>query len=173
MKIFLRENWFKIGIVIAILLIVASFFYFHPFKNIFSNIVFQTVLSGTLVFVVGQMIQLFILEKVYKYRETLGRIDNRLKFYFKIIKNPGNDAHILERLHTSSQELLQLSCDLESCRKQLIFRSKQVDKNVAQASKLLFDLHVGVFGKSESMSAQNLKNLEEIRKLLNIPELSG
>ena len=119
------------------------------------------------------MIQLFILEKVYKYRETLGRIDNRLKFYYKIIKNPGNEAHAPERLQASSQELLQLSSDLESCRKQFIFRSKQTDKNVSQASNLLFDLHIGVFGKSTSMSDQNLKNLEEIRKLLNIPKLSG
>jgi len=141
-------------------------------NQMFSNIVFQTVISGTLVFILGQIIQIFILEKIYKYKETIGKIDNRLKFYFKIIKNPGDDAHILERLQTSSQELLQLSCDLESCRKQLIFRSKQTDKNVSQASKLLFDLHVGVFGKSENMSDQNLKNLEEIRKLLNIPKLS-
>ena len=141
-------------------------------SQIFSNIVFQTVLSGTLVFVVGQMIQLFILEKIYKYRETLGRIDNRLKFYFKIIKNPGNDAHIIERLQASSQELLQLSCDLESSRKQLIFRSNQMDKKVSQASNLLFDLHIGVFGKSVEMSDQNLEKLKEIRKLLNIPILS-
>lgn len=138
----------------------------------FSNIVFQTVLSGTLIYVLGQIIQMFILEKIYRYREVLGKIDNRLKFYFKIIKYPGNETHITERLQASSQELLQLSSDLESSRKQLIFRSKQMDKNVSQASRLLFDLHIGVFGKSENMSEQNLKKLEEIRKLLNIPNLS-
>ena len=138
----------------------------------FSNIVFQTVFSGTLVFVFGQITQLFILEKIYKYREILGKIDNRLKFYFKIIKNPGNDTHPQQRLQDSSQELLQLSCDLESSRKQLIFRCKQMDKNVSQASKLLFDLHIGIFAKSDNMSEQNLKNLAEIRKLLNIPELA-
>ncbi|MFH1522462.1 MAG: hypothetical protein ABIE43_01425 [Patescibacteria group bacterium] len=136
----------------------------------FSNIVFQTVLSGTLIYIFGQIIQMFILEKIYKYREILGKIDNRLKFYFKIIKVPGKSAHPIERLQASSQELLQLSCDLESCRKQLIFRSKQADKNVSQASKLLIDLHFGVFG--ENSSDKNLENLEEIRKLLNIPKLS-
>jgi len=138
----------------------------------FSNVVFQTVLSGTLIYVLGQIIQMFILEKIYKYKEILGKIDNRLKFYFKIIKNPGNDAHAIERLQACSHELLQLSSDLESCRKQLLFRSKQMDKNVSQASNLLFDLHIGVFGKSENMSEQNLNKLEEIRKLLNIPNLS-
>jgi hypothetical protein len=66
--------------------------------------------------------------------------------------------------------LLQLSCDLESCRKQLIFRSKQTDKNVSQASKLLIDLHFGVFGKNAS--DKNLENIENIRKLLNVPKLS-
>lgn len=140
--------------------------------QIFSNIVFQTVLSGTLVFVFGQWIQLFIVEKRYKYKETIGKIDNRLKFYLGIIKNPGTDAQRIERLQICSQELLQLSCDLESCRKQLVFRNKQTDKDVLRASKILIDLHFGVFGKSVDASDQNIKNLEEIRKLLNIPKLS-
>ena len=141
--------------------------------NLFSNIVFQTVLSGTLVFVLGQMVQMFMLEKIYKYRETIGRIDNRLKFYFIIIKNPGDYADSEERtkrLQFCSQELLQLSCDLEACRKQLIFRCKQKDKSVSRVSRLLIELHLGIFGKN--MSEKNLGNLKEIRKLLNIPILS-
>ena len=171
MKNFLKENWFKIGIIIF--LISVLFFYSYILRPFFSNIVFQTVFAGTLVFVFGQIIQMFILEKIYKYKKTIGKIDNRLKFYFKIIKNPGGEAHIIKRLQVSSQELLQLSCDLESSRKQLIFRSKQVDKKVSQASNLLFDLHIGVFGKSIQVSDQNLEKLKEIRKLLNIPILSG
>lgn len=166
MKTWLKENWFNVGILLAALIIILIMNFVY---QIFSNIVFQTVLSGTLVFVVGQIIQIFILEKIYKYRETLGRIDNRLKLYFKIIKNPGTDAHPIERLQVGSQELLQLSCDLESCRKQLIFRCKQMDKKVSEASELLMDLHFGVFNKS--MSDQNLKNLGKTRSLLNMPKL--
>ena len=108
----------------------------------------------------------------FSYRDGVKRICQ--KFNLKIIKNPGDDANSEERtkrLQFCSQELLQLSCDLESCRKQLIFRSKQTDKNVSQASELLIDLHFGVFNKNGS--DQNLKNLETIRKLLNITKLSG
>lgn len=142
--------------------------------NLFSNIVFQTVISGTLVFVFGQIIQLFVLEKVYKYKETLGRIDNRLKLYFKIFKNPGQaDQRVDDRVRVSSQELLQLSCDLESCRNQLRFRCKQMDKNVSQAANLLIDLHYGVFGESGGgENGENLKKVKKIRELLNIPTLS-
>jgi len=139
----------------------------------YSNVVFQTVLSGTLIYVLGQIIQMFILEKIYKYREILGKIDNRLKFYFKIIECPGNEAHPIERLQDASQELLQLSCDLESCRKQLIFRREETDKKVSEAANILIDLHFGVFGKSEERSEKNIQNIEKIRNLLNIPEFEN
>jgi hypothetical protein len=138
--------------------------------NLFQSIVFQTVMSGVLVFVLSEIIQKIFLEPFQKYKGVVGKIDSRLKFYFKIIENPGTDAQLIERLQICSQELLQLSCDLESCRKQLIFRSKQTDKNVSQASKLLIDLHFGVFGKNAS--DKNLENIENIRKLLNVPKLS-
>jgi len=142
-------------------------------KTILNSEVFLTVVSGTLVFVAGQTIQLFILEKIYKYKEILGRIDNRLKFYFKILKNPGRaDERIDNRVQDASQELLQLSCDLDACRKQLIFRCRQKDKNVSQASNLLIELHYDVFGENGGgSSGENLEKVEKIRKLLNIPRL--
>ena len=105
MKNFLKENWFKIIISIGILLIGALFFYSYTLKPFFSNIVFQTVFAGTFVFVFGQIIQMFILEKINRYKKIIGKIDNRLKFYFKIIKNPGMDESI-ERSRVCSQELL-------------------------------------------------------------------
>ena len=137
-------------------------------NQMFSNIVFQTVLSGVLVFVIGQSMYQLLIEKYFGYRRVVEKVDNRLRFYFKIIENPGNDAHPIERLQFCSQELLQLSCDLESCRRQLIFKSENIDKNVYQASNLLVDLHFGVFGKNISDSDKNLDNLKKIRNLLSI-----
>ncbi len=172
MKNWLKQNWFKFGLSILLVIFTVDIFYWDGARKMFSNIVFQTVLSGTLIFVFGQMIQIFVLERIYRYREIVGRIDNRLKFHFKIIKNPGDygdSEEVTKRLRFCSQELLQLACDLESSCKQLIFRSKQTDKNVSQASMLLVDLHFGVFGKSKS--EKNLENLKEIRRLLNIQEL--
>ena len=160
----LKENRFNVGVLLATLIILIMNFVYQ----FFLNIVFQTVLSGTLVFVFGQIIQKFILEKIYNYKEVIARIDNRLKLYLKIIKNPGTEAHPIERLRVCSQELLQLSCDLESQRKQLILRTKQKDKEISQVSALLMNLHFGVFGK-DTMSDKNLEDLKKIRKLLNIP----
>ena len=76
----------------------------------------------------------------------------------------------IERSRVCSQELLQLSCDLESHRKQLIFRCKKTDKDVSEAARLLIELHFSVFGKSKS--EENLENIKKIRELLNIPKLS-
>lgn len=142
-------------------------------ETILNSEVFLTVVSGTLVFVAGQIIQLFILEKIYKYKEILGRIDNRLKFYFKIFENPGRAYERIDnRVQVASQELLQLSCDLDACRKQLIFRCRQKDKSVSQASNLLIDLHYDVFGESGGGNdGENLRKVERIRELLNIPIL--
>lgn len=138
-------------------------------RQIFSNVVFQTVLAGTLVFVIGQMIQKSILDQYYAYRAILGRIDNRLKFHSKIIKNPGTDAHSRERLDTASQELLQLSSDLASYRRQLFFclLTKKTNEKVSEASVLLYELHIGVFLKDD-INDENLKKLERIRNLLNL-----
>jgi len=151
---------------VVIITSVMNFFY-----QIFSSVVFLTVLSGTLVYVIVHS----IFEKFYKYEEIIGKIDNKLKFYRLIIKNPGDKNGTDERtkmVRSCSQELLQLSCDLESSRKQLIIRSKKADKNVSQAAKLLMDLHIGVYGYSENTAVKNLENLKEIRKLLHILELS-
>ena len=47
--------------------------------------VFQTVLAGTLVFVVGQIIQNFILKPIQEYKRIVGKIDAGLLFYENIL----------------------------------------------------------------------------------------
>jgi len=136
--------------------------------QIFSNVVFQTVLAGTLVFVLGQIIQKSIIDVYYVYRGVIARIDNRLRYHLKIIKNPGKDTHTIERLQTASQEFLQLSADLASCRKQMIFRSRKMDEKVSEASMLLYGLHIEVFLR-EDHGDKNFEKLARIRDLLNLP----
>lgn len=136
-------------------------------SHILSSVVFQTVISGTFVLVLGQMIQKSILDNYYAYRGVIGKIDNKLMLYLKIIKNPGKDAHPIERLQVASQELLQLSSDLSSCRKQLFFRTQKIDRKVSEVSELLYALHIGVFLRND-VNDQNLKKLQKIRSLLNL-----
>lgn len=139
--------------------------------NFFSSTIFWTILSGTSVFVLGQIIQIFVLEKIYKYKEIVAKIDNRTKYYFKEIESPGTDAHPSQYLKFCSQELLQLSCDLESSYKQLIFRNGTKDRKITKVSELLIKLHYGVFGKGDNQPSINQKDISEIRSLLGITRL--
>ena len=60
-----------------------------------NNQVFYIVLSGTLVFVFGQILQKFFLEPIKDYKKTIGRIDNKLKFYANILTNTGFNQKML------------------------------------------------------------------------------
>lgn len=81
--------------------------------NLFQSIVFQTVMSGVLVFVLSEIIQNFFLRPLQKYKEVVGKIDNQLKFYENIIINPGNIL-LREKYLECSDTLRKLSCELEA-----------------------------------------------------------
>lgn len=56
--------------------------------DLFQSIVFQTVMSGVLVFVLSEIIQNFFLKPLQKYKEVIGKTDNQLKFYANVITSP-------------------------------------------------------------------------------------
>ena len=90
-------------------------------SNLLQSIVFQTVISGVLVFVVSETIQKFYLAPLQKFRGVLGKVDNRLKFYANVIANPGNLLP-RETILECGTALRELSCDLEATYKQILFK---------------------------------------------------
>jgi len=140
--------------------------------NLFKNIVFQTVISGVLVFVIGQIIQRFFLEPIQKYKAVIGKIDNKLKFYKNIITNPGSDLIPKDIVLECSGELRKLSCKLEEIYKQIPFRGiiKPKEKISDSASRLIGLSNSVAIGRPE-YTLENNEDIKRIRENLNIPAL--
>lgn len=136
--------------------------------NLFQSIVFQTVMSGVLVFVLSEIIQKFFLEPLQKYKKVTGKIDNQLKFYANVITNPGN---ILPReiYLECSNTLRKLSCELEVTYKQIPFKKLTTRRKISDAASRLIRLSNNLSRPGEAL--HNSGDIDEIRKDLDIPKL--
>lgn len=145
----------------------------EAFMQILSNPVFQTVLSGVLVFLFGETIQRFILEPLKDFKKTIGKIDNKLKFHSNTITSPRLAGELTPELH---RVLRELSCDLESAYKQIPFkpllrfiRILLKQDNISEAARKLIFLSNSV--DKNGIPMENNDALEGIRKNLDIPSL--
>lgn len=135
--------------------------------------IFGTVISGVVVFVLGQIIQNYILEPIKVYNGIIGKIDNRLKYYANAIANPGlslaGGLPINNMYDESRVVLRELSCELESSYKQIPFRSLFVRHRVIKDSKSISDAARLLIRVSNQTGVNDSnEDVEEIRKLLSI-----
>ena len=144
--------------------------------NLVQSIVFQTIISGVLVFILSQYILKFIIEPFQEYKKIIVKIDNKLKFYSNVIVNPPFSSQLSEDYLTAKKELRILSCELESSYKVLPFKKLRLDHNkIAQAVQDLIWLS-NATGHRDETDTVNLpleadKKIKEIRKNLKIPEI--
>ena len=94
-----------------------------------TNQVFFTVLSGTLVFTIGQILQKFFLEPIQEYKKTIGKIDNRLKFYHNILTNNTFNKNTIIEI---TDAMRNLSCDLEANYKQIPLKKVLVNAKLLE-----------------------------------------
>jgi len=73
--------------------------------------IFLTVISGVLVFVLGQIVQTFILKPIHDLRIVLGEISHKVKFHSNVITNSGIKEKLID---WSAGDMRDLSCQLES-----------------------------------------------------------
>ena len=140
-----------------------------------NNQVFYIVLSGTLVFVFGQILQKFFLEPIKDYTKTIGRIDNKLKFYANILTNTGFNQKMLVEI---TDIMRTLSCDIESDFKQIPLTGflSRIDlieekKEVAEVAQgLIFLSNAG--GRSDDRIEKCDDRINKIRKILKIEPLN-
>lgn len=140
-----------------------------------NNQVFYTVLSGTLVFVFGQILQKFFLEPIQGYKKTVGEIDNKLKFYANILTNTGFNQKILVEI---TDTMRTLSCQIESDYKQIpltgvmsrigLIENKKEIAEVAQG--LIFLSNAG--GRDDNRIEKCDERINNIRKVLKIESLN-
>lgn len=136
---------------------------------------FQTVLSGVLVFVCGQVIQKFWIEPFQDHMKVIGKIDNRLKYYENVLAYWG--LYNLDRRNQAADEMRQLSCELEATFKQVPFlsRIKKMSVNVATAAQNLILLGNPAKSATAENEHENLlmhAAIEAVRSSLNIPKLT-
>jgi hypothetical protein len=137
------------------------------------SVVFGTVLSGVFVFVIGQIIQKFLLEPIKEYKKVIGKIDNELKYHANIIVSSGLD---LELVIESSRTMRRLSGEFEALYKQIPFRKplsyvKLIPdhNNAAEAASSI--IRISNAGGQSGREGMNYDEVIKIRKLLNIEEL--
>ena len=137
-------------------------------SNLFQSIVFQTVMSGVLVFILSEITQRFYLEPLQKFKEVVGKIDNKLKFYANVIAHPGNLLP-RETILESGRTLRDLSCGLEATYKQIPFKRNQTHQKIADAARRLIRLSNSL-GES-GRGIENSDDVDKIRVDLSILEL--
>jgi hypothetical protein len=143
-------------------------------EELLQNSVFRTVISGTLVFCLSQIIQKFILEPILEYKKTIGKIDNKLKYYSNKISTILSKTVLIE----TSEKVRELSCDLESSYKQIPFNKFFVWIKIIPGKKAIFDSSKSLIRVSNIVTDKKLNDeikiideIKKIRNLLNIPEL--
>ncbi len=138
--------------------------------DLFQNVVFQTVISGVLVFIIAQVIQKFFIEPIRKYKTNLAKIDNKLKFYADVIGNPGGLPKKI--ILKCSDEIRNLSCELETSYKQIPFtflrKIIKSPKLISDSASLLIRLSNSLYQGDPSNNHDDMQN---IRKNLGIPDL--
>jgi hypothetical protein len=135
--------------------------------------VFITVLSGTLVYVLGQIILKFFIEPIHELKKTIGVISHSLIERANIIYNPGLGLNDKEFPAKTSQELRNLASRLRSHLYLIpcypwaasIF-SLPAPSKIQDASKALIGLSNGVFQDKQRL---NHGQVETVCNSLGIP----
>jgi hypothetical protein len=137
-------------------------------------VVLATVLSGTFVFVFGQIILQFVIVPVQEFLKTIAAISNARIEHAHVTANPGSLT--AERIDETSRHLRKLSAQLHSnlflvrpyFPVSYVFKLPS-RKQVLQASKSLIGLSNSVFSASNEKTYQwNAERWENICDALSI-----
>lgn len=136
-----------------------------------------TVIAGTGVYTLGQLIAKFIIEPIHKQKEVIGDIADALVFYANVYSNPG--IHAKEKVDEASKRFRQLS-GLLRARSYLIPSYDRMAKmklvllrtDIEKAASGLMGVSNSVYGgPDESILRQHIDSyVKEIRRALAIPK---
>lgn len=145
------------------------------FMSIFMSPIFLTIMSGTAVFVGGQIFQKFFIEPIHELHKLRGEVADGLIFYANVYSNPRSPENLSDEYDHAQVAIRQLASRLSarahaipwySLWDRLCFVPKR--KNVAQASRSLIGLSNGVYGVGLDGGRHNSKCRREIEELLKL-----
>jgi len=131
---------------------------------------FLTILSGTSVFIFGQIILISFIKPINDFRIVLSEISHKVKFHSNIITNSGIKEELIK---WSSDDMRDLSCQLEA--KYLIIPWSQLFSylkiiperdNIRKAATELIRLSNATGNKG--FEDKNYNAIEKLKKLLKI-----
>lgn len=106
-----------------------------------------TVVSGALVFILGQLFIEFILKPIQEFKDIRARVAWALVYYANIYSNPQDVKYKSEKYDTASEKLRMLSADLEAfvIRKPKLLNLFFDDKKILEARSELIGLSNSVY----------------------------
>ena len=135
--------------------------------------VFWTVLSGVLVFVIGQLLVKFAIEPMHEYRKLCGEIADALVFYANVTaRYTGIQKELLEEAQRTYRRLAgQLCARAHVIRLYPVWAFVRLvprRKDLAQAASSLIGLSNNVFDQSVDGFKAKDKYRDDIKKLLDL-----
>jgi hypothetical protein len=131
--------------------------------------VFFTVVSGTLVYVLGQLLSKFVVDPIYELRKTIGEVRFNLSFYGPPIHTPvARDKEVSDK---AGSALLKSSSDLFSKLHAVpfYFGLLPARQSIERAADQLRGLSTDVY--SQNATARDLERIAA--KVKNIEKLLG
>jgi len=139
--------------------------------------VFLTVLSGVLVFVLGQIFSKFFIEPIYEQKEIKGKISDALIFYANLYTNPklGNEFDRPKERGDATLLFRNLACELVSKTHMIPCYKYLSILQIVTKRKNIFDAHHDLIGLSNSMypsdhtqTINNSRYRDNLEKTLNL-----
>lgn len=144
-------------------------------------IIFTTVFSGTLIFVVGQIILKFIVEPIHKQKEIVGEIADALIYYANLYTHPVfkgelKDSEVDKKRKRGHEEFRKFACQIMS-KTQLIpyYKTLSILRIIIKKQKIieargnLIGLSNGMWPRIDSEDIEhNDENVEKLKSLLNL-----
>jgi len=134
--------------------------------------VFNTIISGVSVFVLGQILLKLVVEPIQNLRKEIFLTLNDLIYYANIISNP--NANSSEMYKEASQKLRQHASNLASKVSIIPFYILWVmlgilppKENIFQAKLYLIGISNALYSSKYNDGMKNSEKSEEIQKLLN------
>ncbi len=135
--------------------------------------VFLTILSGVLVYVLGQLLLKLVIEPVQEMRRAIGRTAHTLHLRAPFASSPGLQDP--ERIQAASEEIRRLSADLRESlvvipayRQLARFFGLPERESVLKAATNLVGLSNGLGSSNEGGGPENRARTEMICKVLGI-----
>ena len=132
--------------------------------------IFLTIISGVIIFVVGQIILKLFVEPWQKQRECIAKISNNLLLYANVYGTVG--ATSIEETKAISLEIRKLAAELiESCHR-IPFYEQITKTKIFPSLETILKVQKNLIGLSNSLnngdSNKNYDKAEEIKSLLKI-----